>query len=109
MAHNYDAQRRETFETFDSAPPGWVPEAAVVDYLFFVEELDANWDAFEKALRAKGFRTSRDDDGETLIASFGPIAVTAASVWEHEEIATRVALAHDFYPDGWDLGLADAG
>lgn len=107
MAHNYDAQRRETFETFDTVKPGQLPAEAVVDYLFFVEELDADWAAFEKALRAKGFRTSRDDDGETLIASLGPIPITAASVWEHEEIATRIALKHEFYPDGWDLGATD--
>lgn len=107
MAHNYDAQRRETYETFDTVKPGQLPAESVVDYVFFVEELDANWSAFEKALRAKGFRPHRDDDGETLIASFGPIAINAASVWEQEEIATRIAIAHDFYPDGWDLGQKD--
>ena len=103
MAHNYDAQRRETFDTFASQPKGQkLTETAVVDFLFFLEETDANWKGFEKALQAKGFKTKRDAD--YLIASFGPMAVTAEAIWEREKAATELALAYDFYPDGWDLG-----
>ena len=103
MAHNYAAQRRETFETFQSIPKGQkLPEVAVVDFLFFVEETDANWGAFEKALRAKGFKTRRAS--ENLIASYGPMPVTAEAIWEREKLATELAIAFDFYPDGWDLG-----
>ena len=103
MAHNYDAQRRETFETFKSAPKGQkLPETAVVDFLFFVEEADANWKAFEKALRGKGFAPRKD--GDLMIASYGPMPVTAEAIWQQEKIGTELAIAYDFYPDGWDLG-----
>jgi hypothetical protein len=104
MSHNYDAQRRETFETFADVGRGeTLPKAAVVDFLFFIEETDANWDALEKALRAKGFKTKRKRDGESLVASIGPIPVSPDSIWTQERIATEIALKHDFYPDGWDL------
>ena len=103
MAHNYDAQRRETFDTFTSLPKGQtLPDMAVVDFLFFEEETDANWIAFQKALRGKGFITKRDAD--YMIASFGPMKITADAIWEREKLATELALAYDFYPDGWDLG-----
>jgi len=106
MAHNYDAQRRETFETFKSIPKGQtLPEVAVVDFLFFVEEDDANWKAFEKALAGKGFKAKKD--GDTMVASFGPMPVTPEAIWEREKAATELAIAYDFYPDGWDLGEAD--
>ena len=52
MAHNYEAQRRETFDTFRKAVKGQkLPETAVVDFLFFVEENDASWPAFETGER----------------------------------------------------------
>lgn len=104
IQHNYEAQRRDTFATFKQAAKGVrLPKAAVVDYIFFVEENDANWGACEKALKAAGFRTKRDSDGITLIASYGPIPVTPEAIWEQERNATSIALAHDFYPDGWEL------
>ncbi len=104
MSHNYEAQRRETFATFKQAGKGVkLPATAVVDFIFFIEELDASWAALEKALRAKGFRTRRLGDDETLIASFGPMPVTADAIWDKERIATEIALHHDFYPDGWEL------
>ena len=103
MAHNYDAQRRETFDTFTALPKGQsLPATAVVDFLFFVEETDASWAAFEKALRGRGFTTKRDQD--YLIASFGPMPITPEAIWEKEKQTTELALAYDFYPDGWDLG-----
>lgn len=103
MAHDYEAQRRETFETFRAAPRGEkLPETAVVEFLFFVEELDANWRAFEAALKAKGFKARKD--GDLMIAAYGPMPVTAEAIWERERAATELAIAYDFYPDGWDLG-----
>ena len=106
MAHDYAAQRRETFETFKSIPRGQkLPETAVVDFLFFVEEDDANWGAFQKALKAQGFQTRRD--AGNLIASYGPMPVTPEAIWEQEKVATELAIAYDFYPDGWDLGEDD--
>jgi hypothetical protein len=105
MRHNYAAQRMDTFDTFRQSKGVKLPERAVVDYAFFVEENDADWAGFERALKAKGFRTRRLKDGETVIASIGPVAVTAEEIWHWEEKATTIALAFDFYPDGWELDL----
>ncbi|MDO9524555.1 MAG: hypothetical protein Q7J57_03295 [Gemmobacter sp.] len=104
MTHNYEAQRRETFDTFKQAGRGMrLPKTSMVAFEFFVEELDADWDAFEKALRVKGFKTKRGTDGETLIATTGPIAVTPEAIWSEERVATELALRFEFYPDGWEL------
>lgn len=103
MPHDYAAQRRETFQTFRQSKGVSLPKTAVVEYAFFIEELDASWPAFERALRLAGFRTRRLKDGETLIAAIGPIPVTPEAIWQHEHAATEIALKHDFYPDGWEL------
>lgn len=103
MTHNYATQRRDTFDTFRQSKGVKLPQTAVIEYSFFVEENDANWAAFERALQAKGFRTKRLGDKETVIASIGPVPVTADEVWHWEEKATAIALAFDFYPDGWEL------
>lgn len=103
MSHNYETQRRETYATFKQAGGVKLPKEAVVEFIFFIEELDADWGALEKALRAEGFRTKRLKDGETLIASFGPMPVTPEAIWDRERTATTIALKHDFYPDGWEL------
>ncbi len=101
MAHNYEAQRRETFDSFKGVKG--LPATSVIDFIFFLEETDANWGALEKDLRARGFKTKREGDGETLIASFGPIPVTPEAIWEKERLSTEIALKYDFYPDGWEL------
>lgn len=103
IQHNFETQRRETFDTFRQSKGVSLPKTSVVDYLFFIEELDASWPALERALRLEGFQTRRAKDGETLIASIGPIPVTAEDIWNYERIATSIALKHDFYPDGWEL------
>ena len=104
MSHNYETQRRDTYATFKAAGKSVkLPKTAVVDFIFFIEELDSNWVALEKALRAAGYTTKRLQDGETLVASFGPSPVTAEAIWRAEREATTIALAHDFYPDGWEL------
>ena len=103
IEHNYEAQRRDTYASFKDIKGIKLPKTSVVDFLFFIEELDADWAALEKALKAEGFRTRREKDNETLVASFGPIAVTPEEIWQAERIATSIALKHDFYPDGWEL------
>lgn len=102
MDHNFEAQRRETFDTFKQSKGISLPKTAVVEYAFFIEELDASWPALERALRMEGFRTRRADK-DTLVAAIGPIAVTAEEIWKYERISTSIALKHDFYPDGWEL------
>lgn len=79
-----------------------LPARAVVDF-FFIEEIDASWPAPEKAPKAEGFKPRRKDDGETLIASIGPIPITPETIWEKERIATTIALKPAFYPDGREL------
>ncbi len=101
MSHNYEAQRRETFATFKGVRG--LPETSVVEFLFFLEEIDADWKAFDAALRKAGFRTRRSPDGETMIAAYGPMPVTPDAIWAKERLSTEIALAHDFYPDGWEL------
>jgi hypothetical protein len=104
MSHNYETQRRETYATFKAAGTSVkLPKTAVVEYSFFIEELDASWGALEKALQGEGFKTARSEDGMTIIASYGPIPVTPEDIWQYERIATTIALKHDFYPDGWEL------
>ena len=103
MDHNFEAQRRETYQTFKLSKGVSLPKTAVVEYAFFIEELDASWPALERALRLEGFGTRREKDGETLTAFIGPIPVTPEDVWQWERIATSIALKHDFYPDGWEL------
>jgi hypothetical protein len=104
MSHNYAAQRKETFDTFRKSKGISLPAKSVVDYEFFVEENDADWAGFERALKARGFKVRRLGDGETVVASIGPVPVTADEIWHWEEMATAIALAFDFYPDGWELG-----
>ena len=103
MAHNFETQRRETYASFKDIQGVKLPKEAVVEYAFFVEELDADWGAFEKALRKEGFKTRRLQDGETLVAAFGPMPVTPEAIWLREREATSIALKFEFYPDGWDL------
>ncbi len=104
MSHNYETQRRETYATFKAVGTSVkLPKTAVVEYAFFIEELDASWAALEKALQGEGFRTARAKDGMTIVASYGPIPVTPEEIWQYERIATTIALKHDFYPDGWEL------
>jgi hypothetical protein len=102
MDHNFEAQRRETFDTFRQSKGISLPKTAVVEYAFFIEEIDASWPALERALRLEGFKTRRLDK-DTLVASIGPIPVTAEEIWKYERISTSIALKHDFYPDGWEL------
>jgi hypothetical protein len=108
VAHNYETQRRETYASFKDIQGVKLPKEAVVEFTFFVEELDADWGAFEKALRKEGFRTRRLEDGENLVASFGPMPVTPEAIWQQERAATTLALKFDFYPDGWELAGAVA-
>ena len=102
MDHNFETQRRETYDTFKQSKGISLPKTAVVEYAFFIEEMDASWPALERALRMEGFQTRRADK-DTLVASIGPIAVTAEEIWKYERISTSIALKHDFYPDGWEL------
>ena len=103
MSHNFETQRRDTYASFKNTQGVKLPKEAVVEFLFFIEELDANWHTLEKALQAAGFRTRRLEDKVSLVASYGPMPVTPEAIWQQEREATSIALKHDFYPDGWEL------
>ncbi len=101
--HNFQEQRADTFETFATVGRGVkLPKMSVVVYEFVAEEVDTKWAAVEKALRAKGFKTSHA--GDVLQARIGPIAIDAETVWQWERLATEIVLPFEFYPDGWELG-----
>ncbi len=104
MSHDYAAQRAETFETFvELRQQGGLPERAVVHFLFYAEDTEPDWAAVEKALTARGFVVERDEEEGMIDAAFGPMDVTPEAIWDQERIATEIALASDFYPDGWDM------
>ena len=108
MRHDYEDQKRETFETFaelaKSGEP--MPKLSVVEVYLLAEGASAKWGPCEKALQAKGFATERDGDGETLIvATKREVAISADAVWEVERQVTEIALPFDFVPDGWEFGF----
>lgn len=102
MSHDYNAQKAETFDSFE-AFANEAPAEAVITFQFYPEDVDANWDGVQKALQARGFRTKRDDDDELLDAEIGPFKISAATIWQYEKIATEIALKFEFTPDGWGL------
>lgn len=104
MSHDYKAQQAETFETFvEIGKIDDLPKRAVVNFLFLADEVDAPFAAAEKALKAAGFVTQQDDDGETLEARTGEMEISAAAIWVEEKRATEIALKFGFEPDGWEL------
>lgn len=108
MKHDFDGQKRETFETFDElkASGETLPETSVLEVYLLAEGAEANWPGAEKALRAKGFVTERDIEGETLIvATSAAIRITPETIWEIERQVTEIGLKFDFTPDGWEFGF----
>lgn len=107
MSHDYTFQRRETFDTFRESKGVKLPARAQVDFAFFPELEDADWSGITRALAAAGYRVSRpeEDADEMLIASVGPIPISAEEIWKWEEAATKIALKFDFFPDGWELDI----
>ncbi|SEB55936.1 Regulator of ribonuclease activity B [Rhodobacter sp. 24-YEA-8] len=109
MSHDFNFQRRETFDTFRESKGVKLPARAVVDFAFFPELEKPDWTGISRALEAAGYRVSRPDaegeEGEELIASTGPIPISAEEIWKYEEAATKIAIRFDFYPDGWELDI----
>lgn len=108
MKHDFDGQRAETFETFEElARQGEaLPETSVLEVYLLAEGAEANWAGAEKALRARGFATERDTEGDTLIvATREPIRIAPGTIWEVERTVTHIGLAYDFAPDGWEFGF----
>ncbi len=110
MSHDFEAQRRETFDTFAELTKGGqkLPAMSVVEFYLLVDGDDANWAGAEKALRAKGFATERDEGEDTLIvATKTALRIAPDVIWEQERIVSEIGLSYDFYPDGWEFGFDD--
>jgi hypothetical protein len=105
MTHDYETQRRETFETFDELARGGeaLPARSEVEFYFLADDAQAAWASAEAALHAQGLRCERDDD--TLIARTAPLAIDAGTIWAVERRATEAVLPHGFEPDGWEFGF----
>lgn len=103
--HDYAKQKTETYAVFsDLQSQVDITDTADIDYMFEAGE-DANWEAFEAALDAAGYDTEREEgDGNPyLVAILADQPVSALTIWMGEEMATKIALAHGFTPDGWGL------
>ncbi|PVA10291.1 hypothetical protein DC366_08585 [Pelagivirga sediminicola] len=104
MAHDYAAQRSETYAVFAEIAEGAdLPDIADIDYAFVPGDAP-DWDALEDALSEAGFECARVADDEAapyLAARLPDQPVTAMAIWLGEETATALALAHGFQPDGW--------
>lgn len=108
MSQNFEAQRRETFETFAELKKRGtaLPRTSVVEFYLLAEDEDARWGACEKALAALGYRTERDEESHTLIvATRGELLITPESIWAAEKKVIEIALKFDFHPDGWEFGF----
>jgi hypothetical protein len=108
MTHDFESQRRETFETFDELKRQGqaLPKTSVLEVYLLAEGDEANWAAAEKALHAAGFATERDVAGETLIvATKAEIPISPEVIWKVEKEISAIGLAYDFAPDGWEFGF----
>ncbi|MBN2631516.1 MAG: ribonuclease E inhibitor RraB [Rhodobacteraceae bacterium] len=108
MSHDFDAQKRETFDSFDEMKKGGMtlPQTSIVEFYLLADSDEANWSACEKALQAKGFSTQRDHDEDTLIVTTKTaLRITAEVIWEAERKVSEIGVAYDFLPDGWEFGF----
>ncbi len=105
MAHDYGAQRAETYAVYAEiqSQAEALPDEADIDYAF-VPGANADWENAQSALSDAGFECAQaeDDNGAPYLnARLPDQPMTAMSIWLGEEMATRIALPHGFTPDGW--------
>lgn len=108
MAHDFEAQRRETFDSFDEMKKAGatLPQTSVVEFYLLAESEEANWKACEKALHAKGYATERDMEEDTLIVTTKTaLRISPEVLWEEERKVSEIGVAYDFLPDGWEFGF----
>lgn len=104
MAHDYEEQKSDTLDSLaEMRQEPDFPAQAMVDFLFYPEETDADWDGLAAALQAQGFKTTHYKDDELLEATIGPIETTDDSIWHWEKLSTDIALGFKFAPDGWGM------
>lgn len=107
MAHDFLAQRAETFRVYEElqAEHG-LPDIADIDYFLVADREGADWKALARDLDRQGYDCSYvGEDAETpcLVATLPDQPVSAQGIWIGEEIATRHAFEHGFRPDGWGM------
>lgn len=107
MKHDFEEQRRETFETFEAIlADNDVPERSVVEFYLLAEDKGCNWAGAEKALQSAGYDTERDEEGDTLIvATRNELRIDPQTLWVEEKKITEIGLKFDFVPDGWEFGF----
>ena len=109
MAHDFDAQRKDTFATFaELSSDHGLPDEADIDYFLVPGSDNADWRPLADALSNAGYacewiEAAAPDEAAYLVATLAETAVTAMSIWIGEEVATKEGLAHGFTPDGWGL------
>lgn len=113
MSHDFAAQRAETDRAYrEMRDEGDLPEVADVDYFLIPTTEEADWRPLAEALSVEGFdcewiepaaENGEEEDGNYLVATLPDQLVSADGIWIGEEIASRIALSHDFAPDGWGL------
>ena len=104
MPHDYATQKAETFATYASLDDkNTLPDEADVDYFFVPRDAAADWRPLADALSREGYDCEWIEDGEApyLMATLPDQALSAEGIWLGEEVATRLAVAHGFSPDGW--------
>lgn len=104
MAHDFAAQRDETFAAFaEMAAEGDLPDLADLDFFFLPDQEEADPQKLSRALEALDFLCHWAEGEAELIATLPDQPLSATAIWIAEELATRVALEHGFRPDGWGL------
>lgn len=107
MAHDYDAQKAQTFAVYADLEGGnSLPDMADIDYFFVRTAQDADWRALADILSRQGFaceyiEDDPDADQPYLVASLTEQALSADGIWISEKLATQFAVEHGFAPDGW--------
>jgi len=108
MSQKFEAQRRETFDTFAELKKRGeaLPRTSIVEFYLLAEDEDAKWGPCEKALRALGYVTERDEESDTLIvATRSELQITPEAIWAEESRVIEIAFKFDFHPDGWEFGF----
>ena len=107
MKHDFEDQRRETFETFEAIQAdNDLPETSIVEFYLLAEDKGCDWSGAERALKTAGYDTERDEEGDTLIvATRKALRIDPATLWAEEKKVTEIGLKFDFVPDGWEFGF----
>jgi len=108
-AHDFKAQRDETFVSFhDLKAENELPDMADLSLYFVPSEPDLDHGPLLRALEqlefeCEWFEPEDADDEPCLVATLTEQPASASAIWVAEELASRMALGYGFLPDGWGL------